>query len=132
MGGLPTSHRYHDAALQHKTQPFHLLHSPNSLFPIMLPCSPHNALPCFWPIFTRRTSGHCVGTLRPVLFLLPSYSLIIIILNVEPLAVSSFFLLSLSLSQSKPQKGLNAKMDCQPGSCSESDQSPNSSLSPSP
>jgi hypothetical protein len=92
-------------------------------------------------IFTRRTSGHCVGTLRPVLFstaILPlnnntKYRASRCILPLSSLYLSIYLCLYLRvISGCKPQKGLNAKMDSQPGSCSESEQSPNSSYSPSP
>jgi len=44
----------------------------NSPIFITLPYSVSNKLPCVQPVFTRRTSGHCLGTFRPVTFSVPS------------------------------------------------------------
>ena len=41
-----------------------LLHTQNSPIPITLTPSLPNSLPCLEPTFSRRTSGHCVGTCR--------------------------------------------------------------------
>ena len=40
--------------------------APNTSLSIILPSSLPKALPCFPPIFTRRTNGHCRDTLRAV------------------------------------------------------------------
>jgi hypothetical protein len=40
--------------------------APDTSLPIILPSSLPRALPCFPPVFTRRTNGHCRHTLRAV------------------------------------------------------------------
>jgi hypothetical protein len=40
------------------------LHTQNNPIPITFTPSLPNALPCLEPTFTRRTSGHCLGTCR--------------------------------------------------------------------
>jgi len=42
---------------------FPLMHIPSYQIPITVPALFPNTLPCFQPTFTRRTSGHCLGTL---------------------------------------------------------------------
>ena len=72
----------------------------NSFFPVVYSNSPvfitlpylvSNTVPCVQPIFTRRTSGHCLGSFRSVTFSVPP-PVINIVPALHPLHLIAFLL----------------------------------------
>jgi len=89
------------SALCPNTKPAPAAH-PNTPLPSIVPSALTNALPCYQPTFTRRTSGHCLWAVRvtnpsdsSLPSFLPSYSIKCSACHCTPV-----FTLSLSLSVS--------------------------------